>query len=114
VLARYPKLQETPLANPAQRTEWNVRDADRLMVLLDRRGLVSSGTEHAILHANELTRPIFVLDLDESGDADRAAAWLHECEQQGLKLCIAGPRESEAPGIYAKARDFLGQCLDRL
>ncbi len=114
VLARYPKLQETPLANPAQRTEWNVRDADRLMVLLDRRGLVSSGTEHAILHANELTRPIFVLDLDESGDADRAAAWLHECEAGGLKLCIAGPRESEAPGIYAKARAFLGRCLDRL
>ncbi len=113
VLARYPKLHETPLANPAQRTEWNVRDSDRLMVLLDRRGLVSGGTEHAILHAGELGRPLLVLDLDEGGDPVRASAWFDECAQRGLKLCIVGPRESEAPGIYAKARDFLGEFLDR-
>jgi hypothetical protein len=30
-----------------------------------------------------------------------------------LTLCIAGPRESEAPGIYAKARNFLRAALDR-
>jgi hypothetical protein len=113
VLARYPKLHETPLANPVQRTEWNVRDSERLMVLLDRRGLVSSGTEHAIMHAGELGRPVLVLDLDETDAPLRATAWLNECAQRGLKLCIAGPRESEAPGIYAKARDFLGALLDR-
>ena len=28
VLARYPLLRETPSADPAQRTEWNVRDSD--------------------------------------------------------------------------------------
>ena len=26
-------------------------------------------------------------------------------------VCIAGPRESEAPGIYAKTRTFLGGVL---
>jgi hypothetical protein len=113
VLVRYPKLHETPLADPAQRTEWNVRDSDRLLVLLDRRGLSSSGTEHAILSAGELGRPVLVLDLDEAGAPLRAAAWFNECAQGGLKLCIAGPRESEAPDIYAKARDFLGALLDR-
>jgi hypothetical protein len=30
VLAKYPQLAETPLVDPAQRTEWNVRDADAL------------------------------------------------------------------------------------
>jgi hypothetical protein len=113
VLARYPQLHETPLADPAQRTEWNVRDSDRLLVLLDRRGLSSRGTEHAIQHAGELGRPVLVLDLDESGASVRAAAWFNECAQRSLKLCIAGPRESEAPGIYAKARDFLGELLNR-
>ena len=28
-----------------------------------------------------------------------------------LSLCIAGPRESEAPGIYAKTLDFLRELL---
>jgi hypothetical protein len=114
LLARYDRLQETPLADPAQRTEWNVRDADRLMVLLDRRGLVSSGTDRAILHARALGRPVLVLDLDESGDMARAATWLRESEEEELVLCIAGPRESEAPGIYAKASSFLRKLLSAL
>jgi hypothetical protein len=33
VLAKYPQLAETPLADPAQRTEWNVRDADACLIL---------------------------------------------------------------------------------
>ena len=32
LLSRYPDLRETPEADPSQRTEWNVRDTDRLMV----------------------------------------------------------------------------------
>ncbi|MGA7456604.1 MAG: putative molybdenum carrier protein [Methyloceanibacter sp.] len=110
VLARYDRLQETPFADPKQRTEWNVRDSDRLMVLLDRRRLVSSGTKYAIVCADELRRPLLVIDLDAGGGFERAVTWLCECEQMDLPLCIAGPRDSEAPGIYAKARDF----LDRL
>jgi hypothetical protein len=43
VLALYPMLQETPLGDHVQRTEWNVRDSDALMVLLDDHGLCSSG-----------------------------------------------------------------------
>src|SRR6478672_329462 len=37
VLALYPGLGETPHADPRQRTEWNVRDCDRLMVLVEPR-----------------------------------------------------------------------------
>jgi hypothetical protein len=45
VLAKYPQLAETPLADPAQRTEWNVRDADACLILVDVDGLgVSRGT----------------------------------------------------------------------
>ncbi len=35
----------------------------------------------------------------------RARVWLKE--RGGGALCIAGPRESEVPGIYAEARTFL-------
>src|SRR6202167_3351570 len=45
LLARYPNLKQTPLADPAQRTEWNVRDADACMILIDAAGTdASAGT----------------------------------------------------------------------
>ena len=111
LLALYPDLQETPLAEPAQRTEWNVRDADRLMVLTGRAGMkVSKGTEAARALAVRLGKECIVLDLDEGDALDRARAFLGE-GNGGLSICIAGPRESEAPGIYAKARAFLCELL---
>jgi hypothetical protein len=113
LLALYPMLQETPLGDPAQRTEWNVRDSETLLVLLDNRGLNSSGTERAIVHAHALGRPVLVIDLDRSGDVERAVKCLLACGEQGV-ACIAGPRESEAAGIYGEARDFLARVFDRL
>ena len=45
LLAKYPKLKETPLADPAQRTEWNVRDADACLIVIAAGGWqVSEGT----------------------------------------------------------------------
>jgi hypothetical protein len=35
VLALYAGLRETPDTDPRQRTEWNARDCDRLMVLVN-------------------------------------------------------------------------------
>ena len=111
LLAVYPQLQETPQADPAQRTEWNVRDSDGLMVLVDRRGLpVSKGTEHALAYAERLGKPHIVIDLDRDGAIAQARAWLAG-SQAPFDLCIGGPRESEAPGIYAKARTFLHELF---
>jgi hypothetical protein len=43
--ARYPLLQETPSADPAERTEWNVRDSDACLILIDASGVaVPKGT----------------------------------------------------------------------
>jgi Circularly permutated YpsA SLOG family len=111
LLACYPYLQETPLSDPNQRTEWNVRDSDRLMVLVDERGLNSPGTELAIRTAYQLQKQALAIDLDATADVGRAAAWFYEGRQMSLVICIAGPRESEAPGIYAKAKAFLQSML---
>lgn len=114
VLALYEGLRETPEASPRQRTEWNVRDSDRLMVLVDRGGAsVSPGTAFALDCADSLGRQYLVVDLAERDAVAQAVTWLRD--QHGpWTLCIAGPRESEAPGVYAKARDFLRALLDRL
>jgi Circularly permutated YpsA SLOG family len=111
LLARYPHLRETPEADPAERTRRNVRDSDRLLVLTDSSGVtVSKGTELARDLALKLDRQCLVLDLDASGVVEQARAFLNVGEG-GMAVCIAGPRESEAPGIYAKARAFLLQLL---
>jgi hypothetical protein len=112
LLAAYPRLQPTPQAEPMQRTEWNVRDADRLMVLIDRAGLrVSKGSEAARDFAATMGKPHVVLDLDADDALPLARAFI-DGGGKAIILCIAGPRESEAPGIYAKAREFLSEMFD--
>ena len=48
LLFKYPALRETPCARPEQRTEWNVRDSDAILIIADPKGLsVSKGTRCA-------------------------------------------------------------------
>jgi protocatechuate 3,4-dioxygenase beta subunit len=111
LLSVYTNLRETPEADPSQRTEWNVRDSDRLMVLIDSAALgVSEGAGLAIDTAKALSKPNILIDMDADGTGVLAAGFIGE-GQGPSALCIAGPRESEAPGIYAKTRAFLGGVL---
>lgn len=112
IRTRYPALQETPDRSPEQRTDWNVRDADALLLLVDSRGLaVSGGTTRAAARARALGRPSLVVDLDSPDAQEQAGDFLMRREAQAV--CIAGPRESEAPGIYAKAGALLSLLLRR-
>jgi acetyl esterase len=111
LLALYPHLRGTPDADPAQRTEWNVRDSDRLLILVDSAGIAASkGTALARDCAETLAKPCIVVDVD-AGDALVEARAFIGAEEGNLVLGIGGPRESEAPGIYAKARAFLRALL---
>ncbi len=113
--ARYPRLSETPLADPGQRTAWNVRDAQACMILVDAGGLpVSRGTGLACDLAARHGRPLVVLDLRAPGALPDAASWLSRqlaAFGPDLSLAIGGPRESEAPGIYQRAAAFLRGLL---
>jgi hypothetical protein len=113
VLTLYAELRETQDADPRQRTEWNVRDSDRLMVLVGRGGRpVSKGTMFALACAKALAKPHIVIDID-AGDATGLAAGFLGGGRGPLAVCIAGPRESDAPGIYATAMVFLSHLLAR-
>ena len=116
LLAKYPHLKATPLADPAQRTEWNMRDADACLILVDVGGIEASpGTALAGDLAHSARKPLLVANLGHSDAASRAALWLRFQQSKfgrRLRLAIGGPRESEAPGIYRRAKAFLGALLD--
>src|SRR5262245_31075155 len=116
LLMRYPLLRETPLADPAQRTEWNVREADAVLILVDGGLAGSPGTTLACEIAKGEGKPVRVLDLAEPDAAAQAGRWLDNIlstrtPEVPLRLGIGGPRESEASGIYAKAFALLQNLL---
>jgi hypothetical protein len=105
--ARYP-LRETPSGDPAQRTAWNVRDSDATLVLA--RGIPRGGTALTLEQARLQQRPFRQADPFRDAAAD-ARAWM---SVGGFRtLNVAGPRESEQPGIYAAATGFLDRLLTR-
>lgn len=96
-------LRPTPSADPAQRTAWNVRDSDATLVLV--RGPVRGGTLLTVGVAERFRKPVRVVDLDPESEADAARGWLAWTVPRVLN--VAGPRESEAPGVYRLTRGFL-------
>lgn len=102
VRALFPELTETPSSDPAQRTEWNVRDSDATLVLT-RGGVRSLGTSATVDFAALLERPHLVVDV---GEPALVEGWLRQLGR-GLVLNVAGPRESEAPSIGRDARAML-------
>lgn len=106
--ARYP-LRETPSADVAQRTAWNVRDSDATLVLCF--GEPHGGTAFALQEAARLGRPTRVVRLDATPDPSPARAWL---AQHGVeRLHVAGPRESEEPGVGEAAARFLRALFEQ-
>jgi hypothetical protein len=118
VLAKYSKLKETPQSNPVQRTEWNVRDSDAALIITDGEGTsVSIGSGRAHRWAHQHGKPEFVVDATDTNALTHATAWLvAQRERFGphITLSIGGPRESEAPGIYLRARALIATMLDHL
>lgn len=102
---RYP-LEATPSAAYAQRTVWNVRDSDGTLILGDPS--CSQGTELTERAAQQRGKPLLQVNPNDSS-LQLARKWL--CEHPVRVLNVAGPREGEAPGIYASAKAFVERLL---
>jgi hypothetical protein len=103
---KYP-LQETPTADYAQRSEWNVRDSDGTLILT--LGKPTGGTALTIEFARKLRRPCLIVDLNLPVNVDAANGWLATNRIQTLN--IAGPRASESPHAYELAVAMLRDLL---
>lgn len=112
LLALYPHLTETPSSEPEQRTAWNVRDSHATLILVPGPELVRfPGTAFTRICAELIfQRPCLVVDLREAS-ARTVMNRLKGLSIPELVLNVAGPRESEAPGIAATATAFLQELL---
>ncbi len=111
LLDPYPGLRETPSADYSQRTEWNVRDSDATLILLPD-GVSSPGTVLTGDLAERMGRPHLRIDPFGAG-ASAAVERFIERSRPGLVLNVAGPRQSNAAGIYDAARRLLVTALGR-
>lgn len=103
---RYP-VQETPTAEYAERTEWNVRDSDATLVLCD--GPPTGGTAVTIGLAQKWDRPCLTVDLAENPRVEPVQQWLKAHHIHTLN--VAGPRLSTSPRSYALASLFMESLL---
>lgn len=107
LLTEYPHLRETPSPDPKVRTAWNVRDSHATLII--RANCIdSAGADLTAEVADLLGRPRLVT----AGELIDFDAWISTLGY-GLTLNVAGPRESEQPGIYAATRTLLDRFLRR-
>ncbi len=107
--ARYP-LRETPLDAYPQRTEWNVRDSDGTLIM--HRGIVKGGTALTVRLARRHHKPLLKIDLLRPPLPLAFRQWIEASAITVLN--VAGPRESEAQGIYVQAQAQLAALLEAL
>ena len=115
LLAEYPELVETPSVDPAQRTEWNVRDSDVTLILAppSTNGVAASpGTELTLELAGKYQKPSLVIGEGSADEITTVLDWLAG-QGRGLTLNVAGPRESESPGVYQLAFDVVSTLFMR-
>ncbi len=111
ILALYPELRETPSSRVEQRTVWNVRDADATWIIDPTQSVTSAGTALTAKATKAFGKPCLVVSTENS--AQEILDWLAGLDDE-LILNIAGPRESECEGAYAKAGQVLAGVLGAL
>jgi hypothetical protein len=103
---RYP-LTETPWSGYPQRTQWNIRDSDGTLIILD--GEPDRGTRLTIELAARKKKPFLIVNLAEHADPAAVHAW---AAANGVEILnVAGPRASSSSAIYAKTAQFLRIAL---
>lgn len=106
---RYPLL-ESDSANYRRRTRLNVVDSDGTLILVT--GSMSGGTALTRELATAEQKPFFVVDLDNPAPRREVGRWIRDNNIRTLN--VAGPRESQRPGIADRAVEYLTALFSEL
>ena len=104
---RYP-LTETSSAEYRERTEQNILRSDGTLIIY--ACALSGGTRYTFEYARASKKPLFQIDLTEPISQDEFHSWVETHDIETLN--IAGPRESQQPGIYHRAIEVLAILLE--
>ena len=110
LLKDYPELTETPFSGTAQRTLWNMRDADAILTIIPEDSLPSPGTETGIKSGEEQGKPMYTARGIQ--DIPGILKWLMSLPDE-TELCIGGPRASECGQAYDTARKILTEVIKK-
>lgn len=103
---RYPLVEASSPEYPL-RTELNVQDADGTLIITWSAPM--GGTALTVKLAQKHHKPYLLVDLAQEANVVLVREWLKQYKIQVLN--VAGPRESEVPGIYIRAALFLRNLL---
>jgi len=102
---KYP-LKESTTSDYNERTKKNITDSDATLVIHSNR--VDIGTQLTMDICSEYNKPLLVINLENNLLKANLINWIHNHHVNILN--IAGPRESNSPGIYDKTLDLLN-CI---
>jgi hypothetical protein len=99
-------LLETDSADVSVRTIRNIKTADATLILVPSLPLtVTDGTVLTIEKVKALHKPYLILNLSKALQLKTVSQWFEKYHV--VILNVAGPRESQSPGIYKKSKAIL-------
>jgi hypothetical protein len=101
----------------SQRTEWNLRDSDGTLVIVQggashSEAATGAGTTWTMECARSYGRPLLVCDVEDSNGKETIRQWLAG-NSIGI-LDVAGPSESTAPGIGQRTYALLRSVFENV
>lgn len=104
---RFP-LEETTSQEYSERTKRNIEVSDGTLIIFS--GEPQGGTLFTKTHAFSVMKPVLMIDIETPFFPIPIRKWF--MDNQTHILNIAGPRESESPGIYRKTLNLLERLFD--
>ncbi len=104
------RLRETDSVEYEERTEKNVLDSDATLIVAQEKEL-SGGTAFTRTCAEQHGRPLLVLYARDGISQGAVALSKFLKQNQVQALNVAGPRESQAPGLGKFVRELLEAVL---
>ena len=106
---RYP-LKQTIGSDYYERTRRNVEDANGTLIVAP--GELNGGTLATLNYAQRIGKPLLIIDLDELNRERHLTGIIEWLNVHRVKILnVAGPRESDRPGIYDDVRDLIARLL---
>jgi len=99
---KYP-LIETESDSYDERTRRNIENSDGTIIIYTNK--IDAGTEVAFNLCNQIGKPVILVKSDDEETIRIIQTWMEINKIKSLN--IAGPRESNEPGVYQFTKDLL-------